>query len=268
METTKYKIFSTSLQGERDTNEDSHIIYENDKLKIYAIFDGHGGNEVSLLLKKQMVNILTNKDIKYPLNPHQITRIFKNLQDYIKKQKYANKAGSTACIVILYTNEQNQLRMYCINVGDSRCLLYTNNKLYQMSDDHKPTNIKEIERISNMGGNIRRDGLDYRIGDLSVSRTFGDCNNKYTDPIPEITSKLLTDDFFIVLGCDGLFDTLTNNDISFEVNDYIKKNKKYNIALLLAKQAIKNGSTDNVSVIVVISNTENTNTNKKGIKNK
>ena len=61
---------------------------------------------------------------------------------------------------------------------------------------------------------------------------------------------------------------MTNNDISFEVNDYIKKNKKYNIALLLAKQAIKNGSTDNVSVIVVISNTENANTNKKGIKNK
>jgi len=269
------KVFSSSLQGVRPSNEDKHIIFEKDNCKIYCIFDGHGGKEVSTLLSKIIPQNLYN--IK-KITLSSIKKLYDKIQNYIKQQSYANTAGSTACIVILYidnittnnqinkptnnqinkpinnqTNNQQQIiKMFCINVGDSRCVLYYDNKIFQMSEDHKPTNINEMQRITKMGGKVRRDGLEYRIGDLSVSRAFGDCNNKYTYPTPEITTKILNKSCFFIIGCDGLFDVLNNNEICFEVNNWINKNRKSDISKVLAQQAIKSGSSDNVSDIVVI----------------
>lgn len=59
-------------------------------------------------------------------------------------------------------------------------------------------------------------------GRLSVSRTFGDIeakmekyggNPEVVVAIPEILEFKITDDIdFIVLGCDGIFDKLSNED--------------------------------------------------------
>ncbi len=253
------KVFSCSLQGLRVSNEDKHVIFENENCKIYCIFDGHGGKEVSSLLSQVIPQYLV-KLKKITLTS--VKKIYDLIQNYIKKQSYANTTGSTACVVILYnddnkkqnnTTENNgNIKMYCINVGDSRCILNYDNKIIQMSDDHKPTNTNEMNRIMQMGGKIRRDGFEYRIGDLSVSRAFGDCNNKYTYPTPDITSKILNKSCFFVIGCDGLYDVLNNHEICFEVSNWINKNRKSDISRVLAQQAIKAGSTDNVSVIVGI----------------
>ena len=62
-------IQSTSLQGFRESNEDAEIIFENlngskkdfHKLNIYAVFDGHGGNEVSKYLEKNYLDYFTPK---------------------------------------------------------------------------------------------------------------------------------------------------------------------------------------------------------------
>lgn len=255
------KVFNCSLQGARESNEDKHIIYENDNCRIYCIFDGHGGKEVSNLLSKVIPQNLSQMK-KITLSS--VKKLYDLIQSYIKKQPYANTMGSTACVVILYfedekiNDKQNKkntnqiIKMYCINVGDSRCVLYYDNKIIQMSEDHKPTNTKEMQRITSIGGKVRRDGLEYRIGDLSVSRAFGDCNNKYTYPLPDITSKTITNNCFFIIGCDGLYDVMNNHEICFEVNNWINKNRKSDISKVLAQQALKAGSTDNVSVIVVI----------------
>lgn len=59
-------------------------------------------------------------------------------------------------------------------------------------------------------------------GRLSVSRTFGDVeakvekyggNEKVVIATPEIKSFKITSEYdFIVLGCDGIFDKLSNKD--------------------------------------------------------
>ena len=136
--------------------------------------------------------------------------------------------------------------------------MYSNNKVLQITRDHKPIDPLEAERIRNMGGKITFDGLNYRINGLSLSRAFGDCETNYTEPYPEIFSKILTNkDKFIILGCDGLYETLDNNTIcnfvlynSFDKNGN-RINKNINMAEKLGKLAIKNGSEDNVSVIII-----------------
>ena len=245
------KKFFYSEKGVRPTNEDAEVLYDTENIKIFGIFDGHGSDEVSKLLKKNIIGILTNKEIKYPINKKQIEGIYANIQSYIKKKPYANSAGSTANIVLIY-NCNNQYYFTNINVGDSRCVIYMNDKIIQVSEDHKPTNINEYNRILKMGGKVYRDGLEYRVGDLSVSRAFGDCSNKYTFPVPDIKTFKFNTNLNFIIGCDGLFDVMKNEDICYEVNNYIKTNGKMNVARKLTSLAYNNGSTDNISVIVGI----------------
>ena len=106
------------------------------------------------------------------------------------------------------------------------------------------------------------DGYDWRVGDLSVSRSFGDM-----DAAPFVTHKpeifkysLSKGDKFIILGCDGLWDVINSQDaVNFvleKLNDEedivsMSGHSKKNIAHELAKCAIKKGSTDNVSIIII-----------------
>ena len=67
---------------------------------------------------------------------------------------------------------------------------------------------------------------------------------------------------FIIIGCDGLWDVMSNQDVTnFILNkmNEIKisnmyRNSESNIAFLLADYAIKKGSTDNISIIIIFLN--------------
>lgn len=67
-------------------------------------------------------------------------------------------------------------KIYCANVGDSRSILcYKNNKLQELSHDHKPQLDKEKERIEKAGGFV----ADNRInGSINLSRAIGDLEYK------------------------------------------------------------------------------------------
>ena len=59
-------LYSHSLTGRRDQNEDQHFMFENFKGKnkkssricYLSVFDGHGGQLVSKYLKKIFLNFL------------------------------------------------------------------------------------------------------------------------------------------------------------------------------------------------------------------
>jgi protein phosphatase 2C family protein 2/3 len=110
-------------------------------------------------------------------------------------------------------------------------------------------------------------------GRLSVSRTFGDIEAKLTSlggnpqvvvAIPEITSfKInLTDHNFLVLGCDGIFDKMSNDDIVNCVWNSVADNKQLKVATNVHKQSgmaveyiLKNSllrrTLDNVTVVMI-----------------
>ena len=63
------KVFSHSLQGKRDSNEDQHIHIinltgENSELNpinLLGVFDGHGGKAVSKYLKENLPQFFINR---------------------------------------------------------------------------------------------------------------------------------------------------------------------------------------------------------------
>lgn len=149
-------------------------------------------------------------------------------------QQVRDKSGSCAIVMLIIDND-----VWVANTGDSRAVMSSNQgQTYtQISNDHKPSEESEKQRILKAGGqvyqnqNIMLAGPGGPVtcgpvrvipGRLSVSRTFGDCQakiEKYNgNPNviivdPEIHYVSIAEDKhdFILLGCDGIFDRLSTD---------------------------------------------------------
>lgn len=267
-------IHPASLKGKRSQNEDKHdyIVnldkknpkYNKDKAQInyYAVYDGHGGKSISNYLYENMPKIFMDKRIEYPLKKNFVKNIYSYIQNDLKTN-YKNESmntGSTCCIVIHYQEGNNEY-LNVLNTGDSRCIICKNNIAIPLTKDHKPNWPEEKARIESLGGEIYFDGWDWRIGDLSVSRAFGDVSSEpFLTCMPDIFRyKLTKNDKFIVLSCDGLYEAnITNDDVVNFVLDHCydmttgkRKNEHINIGKKLAEWAIMKGSSDNISIVLV-----------------
>ena len=264
------KINSYSLQGLRETNEDQHVYFINldgeekkiNNINFVGVFDGHGGKIVSKFLKKNMPKHFAKKcDSSVYTNSKSASKllngIFNDVQDKLKKNhpRAVNYTGSTAlCGIISKHPTSNRNILWIANVGDSRAVMCNNKgETIQLSQDHKPNSSNEKKRIEQLGGTIKYDGSDWRINDLSLSRAFGDLESiPYITHLPQIFKYYLNkSDKFIIFACDGLWDVFSNKNAVAYVNSLIKKKYKGNYAKKLSEKAIKEGSSDNVTVVVL-----------------
>ena len=112
-------VQSISLQGLRESNEDQHEIILNmdtnkkdlNKVNIYAVFDGHGGSEVSAFLKENIGKYFIKKNKKELFNDNRITskyfkKVFDHLQNKLKKEKFSQHTGSTALLAVHHKTEK------------------------------------------------------------------------------------------------------------------------------------------------------------------
>jgi serine/threonine protein phosphatase PrpC len=131
-------------------------------------------------------------------------------------------APSTSCT---WPDVQSRLAdKYVIiaNCGDSRGVVCVSGKPALATQDHKPSNEPEKERIQNAGGSVMIQRVN---GSLAVSRALGDFEYKNVDgkgpteqlvsPEPEfyIKERDGTRDEFLVLACDGVWDVMSNEEI-------------------------------------------------------
>ena len=149
----------------------------------------------------------------------------------------SNFSGST-CIIIFQIGN----KIISSNVGDSRALLIKENKeIIELSHDQKPDNENEKKRIEEMGGIVSqcndlyddgKEGGPFRIWmkgcdypGIAMSRSIGDKIAHSVGVInePEIIEFNLDElSKFIILGSDGVFQHLNNN----EINDIIFEEKE------------------------------------------
>lgn len=267
------KIYSHSLQGKRESNEDQHIHImninreneENNPINFLAVFDGHGGKAVSKYLKENLPQFFVNKFTKdIYTKPETATKYFYKVYDLIQNKmkedhpRAVQYCGSTACVGINFKDVDDKNRLWVLNVGDSRAIKCNKlNIAEQLTQDHKPNSPEERVRIEQMGGKIEFDGSDWRIKDLSLSRAFGDLEcTPYVTHLPQIYRyKISSSDKFLIFACDGLWDVMTNQDAVDFVNE-LSMNKKFkgNFAKELAESAYNRGSMDNITAIIYFMN--------------
>jgi serine/threonine protein phosphatase PrpC len=210
---------------------------------LFCVFDGHGGDETAKLCVKRFPEIFRKCLLENPSNYELAIKNSFHIMDQEIAKMDKKETGNTGTIVFI-----NNKMLYCANIGDSSCcLLGKTNEFITIED--KCTNNNEIKRIEKVGGKI----IDDRInGELAISRCFGDYDlkNKGLISEPHITKKLIDNNLnYCILASDGVWDTLNLDDVSKITNE--NKNHFNDIAKIIVETAMKKGSEDNISCIVI-----------------
>jgi protein phosphatase 1G len=103
-------------------------------------------SEGKLELKQNAKKSKEEDDINNAKEKNKQMDLFKQLFDY-KNQEDCDVAMMTGCTANVCAVDQNSKKIYFANSGDSRVVLCKNGVAYAMSEDHKPDNDGEKNRI-------------------------------------------------------------------------------------------------------------------------
>ena len=240
------KFGSSSMQGWRLNMEDDHISEAcfDKNTSLFAVFDGHGGSEVAKYCAKYFGGELKkNKNYQSGRYDEALKEVFlymdvlltapegqAELKTLKTDQDGADSFAGCTSNVILIVNKV----VYCANAGDSRTILYSNKRVIALSTDHKPDDEIEKARISKAGGFI----IEGRVnGNLNLSRALGDLEYKKNPSLkpqeqlisayPDIvTHTIKAEDAFLVMGCDGIWEIMNQDEICETAESKMKTSSK------------------------------------------
>ena len=205
-----------------------------------------------------LISLITgNKNILF----HQIYESLYYSQKQLKERYELDisNSGTTLCSGLIHGNI-----LYLINVGDSRAILgtfynrYNKWKTTQLSIDHKPMNPDENKRIISYNGRVDRFknefGEEYGVyrvfgrenegtyPGLAISRSIGDEDAKKLGVIfePEVFKyELKKQDKIIIIGSDGLWEQLSNEEVMHIVGNCYNNDIKCDEAASILIENVK-----------------------------
>ncbi len=148
-------------------------------------------------------------------------------------QPECNGMGTTALAVLFYDN-----KISVAHVGDSRLYLLRNGQLTQLTEDH--TVLQEVLN----SGLLSSDQAKQTVNKNIVTRAVGVTANLNVDILEQATQP---GDLYLMCS-DGLSDLVSNTEIEKQMVICKEKN---DLAQNLVDLAIKNGGSDNISVILI-----------------
>lgn len=245
----------------KKVNQDSIFQFSNfagiPNCYLFGVCDGHGhfGKEISTFIKDRLPQLLAS-DSNLIADPKQAIRSsVEILQREILLHKYDTSFSGSTLNMIMILNSN----IFCANVGDSRTVIGRKDlqkwTAVALSKDHKPDIPEERERILASGGRVEAyideetqepygplrvwmRNLDYP--GIAMSRSLGDsvAASIGVSSVPEITENVIgSKDKFIVMGSDGLFEFISNEDIVKIASIHWKKHDTENACFALAKVA-------------------------------
>lgn len=256
-----YSVFIATAQGPRGSMEDEHLVTElgTNKAPLFAIFDGHGGascaqyakQQLPLVLEKELSTCKTNSDLEIynalRRTCIEIDRAWTALpvQHTVKR----DPSGTTAAICLLLGKT-----LWVANVGDSRVVYIEQKKVVQLSEEAKVTVRKYRHEIYQRGGVTSQDRVIGETGTLNMARSVGDIDQPSISALPTIKKYgslfKKKEDAYLVLACDGLWDVV---DPKRAAKVCLEARTGSSAALKLLTTAFSQGTTDNVTVMVITS---------------
>ncbi|CAN1264124.1 Probable protein phosphatase 2C 8 [Linum perenne] len=276
---------SVSVVGGRKEMEDAVSVElgilssSESEFDFFGVYDGHGGARVADACKEMLHKAVAEEILSSAaatggggiewgeVMERSFGKVDRTVEEY-------GMMGSTAVVAVVGNDE-----VVVGNCGDSRAVLCRKGVAVPLSIDHKvPDRPDELERIEAAGGRVINWNGPRVLGVLSTSRSIGDQYLKpYIIPTPEVIvhKRSKEDDQFLILASDGLWDVITNEVAcqvaakclrgrmrrrgwSPEAVMMSKGGRAAEAAAVLAELAIAQGSSDNISVIVVELNGTNT----------
>lgn len=215
----------------------------------------------------------------YDILNEALTRTFRDIDSEFTREALKNNyaSGSTGTVALLVNG-----RLLVGFVGDSKAFLCSKRSLasqggegtsmrapyvQELTKDHHPDREDEKARIETAGGFVRIWGVPRVNGILAMTRAIGDLSLRRFGVIaePEVIGwqTLTSDNSFLVVGSDGIFEGLTPANVCAILdNNACKPGTTASsgsssclapsaLANRIVNSAYENGSNDNISVIVI-----------------
>ncbi len=269
-------------KGHRPYMEDYYVVASVPHATCAVVFDGHGGDEVSLWLSKNYPRYLFEMlyriaglppyfQLGIPVERIRVCLAALILYLDVMMINMGYKSGSTMTGVLVF-----QGTLYTINLGDSRTIeltTLTNQRAFfsSVSQDHVPQSQRERTRISHAGSFVSNNSSIPRLaGIFSVSRSMGDSILKLTptgyylgfrapmSPEPDISSQPTNGHvIYVAMASDGLFegDGVNNQQVldhlmnQYEKDQSLRPIKVWD-ASRLVRQALQT-SRDNTTLLLI-----------------
>ncbi|KAB5550495.1 hypothetical protein PHYPO_G00054400 [Pangasianodon hypophthalmus] len=257
-----------TMQGWRAQMEDAHTCMPEmteglPDWSYFAVFDGHAGNTVAQYCSTHLLDhILATGGVAAEENVELVKDGvrdgFLGIDRHMHQLAHTSgwdRSGSTAAAVMI-----SPRNIYFINCGDSRTFLCRNGQVVFYTEDHKPCNPREKERIQNAGGSVMLQRIN---GSLAVSRALGDFTFKEVEwrtqteqlvsPEPEVYDlERSPSDEFLVVACDGVWDAISNEELcAFVHNRLSLYDDLREVCSQVIDLCLYKGSLDNMSIIII-----------------
>ena len=254
-------------------NQDDFCVINNfgscESQTFIGVMDGHGpyGHEVSSFVKKQLPLLVESylpqgsPSFKFCINSLELLENsfkegYKNTQKSLVNKKSIDLyySGSTAVSLLL-----RRPLCICSNLGDSRAVLGQFKggwAALNLSQDHKPSNLQEKQRIHSSGGRVEpfreENGefigpdrvwlLHQQLPGLAMSRAFGDLVAASVGVTcePEISIHSLTElDKFLVVATDGVWEFIDSEECVRIVSAFYPSRDVEQACDVLMKKAVE-----------------------------
>lgn len=262
--------------GPRRSNEDEHVRIDDLSAQLgsqykwqlpssfYAVFDGHGGSDASAYVKNNAIRLFFD-DADLPQTSDIADDVFLEHLENSQRRAFlladqalaeecsvSDSCGTTALTALVMGRH-----LLVANAGDCRAVLCRKGVAVPMSQDHRPCYLPEQKRVEELGGYIE---YGYLNGELAVTRALGDWYMKFPpgcpSPLtaePDVQQILLTEeDEFLIIGCDGIWDVMSNQEAVSLVRRQLRQHDDpQRCAKALVDQALRLDTSDNLTAIVV-----------------
>ncbi|VDK74114.1 unnamed protein product [Litomosoides sigmodontis] len=222
----------------------------------FAVFDGHNGVDCANYASSHFARCLI-QTTQYSAG--QIESIMRNAFAEVDKRLTARcknehiKGGTTAVCAFLRARKH-----LCVGwCGDSAVAVLRKDGVRTLSSAHSPDVPEEVRRIENAGGMVVPIQGELRVnGILNLTRSLGDIDGRpMISPEPDVLSfELDNSEYLLLLSCDGVWDSLSEQAVYSHVAQFVCKNSQENygkLAEFVVDRARETGATDNLTFICV-----------------
>ncbi|VDM10101.1 unnamed protein product [Wuchereria bancrofti] len=227
-----------------------------DRDSFFAVFDGHNGVDCANYASSHFARCLI-ENTQYAVG--QIENIMRNTFTELDKRLTARcknehiKGGTTA--VCAFLRGQRHL---CVGwCGDSAAAVLRKDAVRTLSSAHSPNVPEEVRRVEEAGGMVVPIQGELRVnGILNLTRSLGDIDGRpMISPEPDVLSfELDNSEYLLLLSCDGVWDSLSEQAVYSHVAQFVCKNSQENygkLAEFIVDRAREAGATDNLTLICV-----------------
>ena len=231
--------------GMRKDNEDRYEIktltlQDNTVLQMLVIADGMGGHEHGQLASRVAVEQfakLSADALEQGFTLEHMQKLFERANEKIYAWQELLQDGIIGTTLTAVVVQQDQL--YLGHVGDSRCYVYRDDELIQLSMDH--TYYAELMRLGK---------LALAAEEKQKSKLLKALGAEATVEGQFLTQQLRQNDL-LVLCTDGLYNAISIEEVSEILQDILhdRYDLTYAVDILLNK-ALEQGARDNLTLIL------------------